>query len=228
MDGKRIAFRTIRGAGSEIVWRPADGSGSEETLASGVSLIQVPTSWSPDGRFLAYWSVGLDTGRDIWILPLQGERKPRSFLQTKFDELQPKFSPDGRWIAYTSNESGQFEVYVQPFPGPGGKWQVSTDGGSNPVWERNGRELFYLSSKKIMSVNVATQRSFHASMPRSVADIPPTLLTALATSFYDVSLDGQRFLFIKPDTENGPPQEVRVVQNWTEELKQLASTGKKP
>jgi eukaryotic-like serine/threonine-protein kinase len=171
----------------------------------------------------------MDTGRDIFIVPLQGERQPRPFLQTKFDELQPKFSPDGRWIAYTSNESGQFEVYVQPFPGPGGKWQVSTDGGGNPIWGRNGRELFYLSLNKIMSVSVTTQPSFSASVPRSVADIPSgLLLSALANSFYDVSPDDQRFLFVKANTENGPPGEVRVVLNWTEELKQLASSGKQP
>jgi Tol biopolymer transport system component len=230
-DGKRIVFKTSRGgAGSMILSKPADGSGAEETLVSGeVSLIQVPTSWSPDGRFLAYWTVGSNTGRDIFVVPLQGERQPRPFLQTKFDELQPKFSPNGQWIAYASNESGQFQVYVQPFPGPGGKWQISTDGGSQPVWARSGRELFYLSSNKIMSVNVTTQPSFSASIPRIVADIPPTLLlTALASSAYDVSPDGQRFLFVKANTENVPSEEVRVVLNWSEELKRLAPAGTQP
>jgi serine/threonine-protein kinase len=226
VDGKRITFRGTRGAGSDIYWKPADGSGAEETLTSGPSLIQVPTSWSPDGKFLTYWTVGLETGRDIWILPLEGERKPRPFLQTKFDELDPKFSPDGRWIAYTSNESGQFEVYVQLFPGPSGKWQISTDGGSNPVWERNGRELFYLSATKIMGVSVTAQPAFSASLPRPVADIPPSLMTALANSVYDVSPDGQRFLFVKANTETGPPEEARVVLNWTEELKRLTSPSK--
>jgi eukaryotic-like serine/threonine-protein kinase len=229
-DGKRIAFRSTLGVASGIRSKPADGSGTEETLASGPGLIQVPTSWSPDGKFLAYHSVGAETGRDIFVLPLQGDRKTQPFLVTKFDELQPRFSPDGRWIAYTSNESGQFEVYVQPFPGPGGKWQVSTDGGGQPVWARNGRELFYLSSNvsKITSVTVTTQLTFSASAPRSVADIPPTLLVALASSIYDVSPDGQRFLFVKTNAENGAPQELRVVLNWYEELKRLASAIKQP
>jgi Tol biopolymer transport system component len=208
------------------MWKAADGSGDEKMLLSGPSLIQVPSSWSPDGKFLAYFSIGTETGRDIWILPLTGDQKPRPFLQTKFDELHAKFSPDGRWIAYTSNESGQFQVYVQPFPGPGGKWQVSTDGGSNPIWARNGGELFYLSWDKIMSVRVTTYPTFSASVPRSLADIPPTGLGALANSIYDVSPDGQKFLFVKANA--GPPQEVRVVLNWTNELKQLAATSKQP
>ena len=226
VDGRRITYRGTRGAGSEIFWRPADGSGAEETVLSGASLIQVPSSWSPDGKFLAYWTASTETGRDIWVFRL-GEQKPRPFLQTKFDELQPKISPDGHWIAYTSNESGQFQVYVQPFPGPGGKWQVSTDAGSNRTWAGTGAELFYLSLNKIMSVSVTTHPTFSASVPRPIADIPSPLLgTALANSFYDASPDGQRFLFVKANKENGPPEEVRVVLNWTEELKQLMSNSK--
>jgi Tol biopolymer transport system component len=147
--------------------KPADGSGAEETLVSGESLIVVPTSWSSDGKFLAYWTVGSATGRDIWIAPLTGERKPKPFLQTKFNEMQARFSPDDRWIAYMSEESGRYEVYVQPFPGPGGKWQISTNGGTVPVWAQNGRELFYMSSGKLMSVGVTTQPTLSASTPRA-------------------------------------------------------------
>lgn len=231
VDGKRIAFRTTRGVDSGILWKPADGSGTEENLVPRLGLITIPTSWSPDGKFLAYYSIGTDTGRDIFIAPLQGEREPRPFLQTKFDELHPRFSPDGRWIAYTSNESGQFQVYVQPFPGPGGKWQVSVAGGSQPIWARDGRELFYLSpnSDQVMSVSVTTQPNFSASPPRTVANTPPNLLTtALPSSIYDVSPDGKRFLFVKANAENSPPEEVRVVLNWAEEVKRLTSTIKQP
>ncbi len=229
-DGKQIAFMTKRGAGSAILSKPADGSGAEETLVSAQSLIQVPTSWSPDGKFLAYSTAGSETGLDISILPLEGARKPQPFLQTKFDELLARFSPDGPWIAYTSDESGPFQVYVQAFPSPSGKWQVSTKGGIGPIWGRNGRELFYLSSNKIMGVSVATQPSFRASIPRIIADIPPALSTrlGLGNTGYDVSPDGQRFLFVKANMENGPPDEVRVVLNWTEELKRLAPPAKKP
>jgi Tol biopolymer transport system component len=228
-DGKQIAFTTRqRGAGSAILSKAANGSGAEETLVSGESLIQIPTSWSPDGKFLAYWTVGSETGRDIFIQPLKGAGEPQPFLRTKFDELQAAFSPDGHWIAYASDESGRFEVYVQPFPGPGGKWQVSAEGGNCPIWGRNGRELFYLSSNKVMGASVATQPNFRASIPRIIADIPPRLSNRLGNSDYDVSPDGQRFLFEKANVENGPPDEVRVVLNWTDELKQLAATSKQP
>ena len=132
--------------------KPADGSGAEETLVRGESLIVVPTSWSSDGKFLAYWTVGSATGRDVWIATITGGRKPQPFLRTQFNEMQATFSPDDRWVAYMSEESGRYEVYVQPFPGPGGKWQISTNGGTVPVWAPNGRELFYMSSRKLMSV----------------------------------------------------------------------------
>ncbi len=227
-DGKRIAFATTRPTGPAILVKPADGSGAEETLVTGESLILVPTSWSSDGKFLAYWAVGSATGRDIWIAPLTGERKPQSFLQTKFNEMQARFSPDGRWIAYQSEESGRYEVYVQPFPGPGGKWQISTNGGTMPVWAQNGRELFYMSSGNFMSVGVTTRPTFSASTPRIVADYPPFLMGPLSNGVYDVSPDGQRFLFVKANVENGPPDEVRVVLNWTEELRHLAPTSKQP
>jgi hypothetical protein len=142
--------------------------------------------------------------------------------------MQARFSPNDRWIAYMSEESGRYEVYVQPFPGPGGKWQISTDGGTVPVWAQNGRELFFMSSGKLMSVGVTTQLTFSASNPRIVADIPSFLMGRLSNGVYDVSPDGQRFLFVKANVENGPPDEVRVVLNWTEELKQLAPSSKQP
>jgi serine/threonine protein kinase/Tol biopolymer transport system component len=227
-DGKRIAFATTRPTGPAILVKPADGSGAEETLVAGESLILVPTSWSSDGKFLAYWAVGSATGRDIWIAPLTGERKPQPFLQTKFNEMQARFSPDSRWIAYQSEESGRYEVYVQPFPGPGGKWQISTNGGTMPVWAQNGRELFYMGSGNFMSVSVTAQPTFSASTPRIVADYPPFLMGRLSNGVYDVSPNGQQILFVKANVENGPPDEVRVVLNWTEELKHLAPTSKQP
>jgi serine/threonine-protein kinase len=231
-DGKQIVFSTRRGSdtgrGAAIVSKAADGSGAEETLVSGESLIEIPTSWSPDGNFLAFWNVGPE-GRRIWMLPLRGDRKPQAFVQTRFNQQQARFSRDGNWVAYTSDESGRWEVYVQPFPGPGGKWQISRDGGGWPVWSRDGRELFFISSNQLMSVEVTTRPSFSASVPRVVADAPPSLMPTFASSsVYDVSPDGQRFLFVKANEEKGPLEEVRVVLNWTEELKQVASAGKQP
>jgi serine/threonine-protein kinase len=239
-DGKQIAFGSAREAGWEILVKPADGSDVEKTVVSAeahpLSILEIPSSWSPDGKFLAYWTVGFES-REVWIKPLQDEQKPQPFLWRKFSTPQArfiaapysfKFSPDGRWVAYTSDESGRFEVYVQPFPGPGGKRQISTDGGIMPVWARSGRELFFLSSNKLMSVEVTTQPSFIASTPRIVADTPTTTLSRFGNASYDVSADGQRFLLVKAHAEDRPPDEVRAVLNWTEELKRLVSANKQP
>jgi Tol biopolymer transport system component len=227
-DGKRIAYMTRRGAEWEIRSKAADGSGAEETVLAGQDLIPNLGSWSPDGKFLAYTSMSPDTESDLSVLPLEGERKPRPFVQTKSAVYNPAFSPDGHWIAYMSNETGRFEVYVQPFPGPGGKWQVSTDGGGRPVWGRSGRELFYVNANKVMSVSVTTQPSFSASTPRFVADVHPLTYTGLWPNALYASPDGQRFLFAKASDENRPPGEVRVVLNWSEELNRLAPPTKKP
>ena len=111
--------------------------------------------WSPDGRFLLYRSIDPKTGSDIWALPLDGDRKPFPVVQTNFDERDGQFSPDGKWIAYQSNESGRFEIYVQPFPGPGGKSQVSTNGGAQVRWRRDGKELFYIAlDGRLMAVPI--------------------------------------------------------------------------
>jgi hypothetical protein len=117
---------------------------------------------------------------------------------------------------------------VQPCPGPGGKWQISTNGGTTPVWARNGRELFFMGSGKLMSVDLTTQSTFRASTPRIVADYPPFLMGRLSNGVYDVRPDGQQFLFVKANVANGPPDEVRVVSNWIEELKHVAPTSKQP
>src|SRR4029077_15422640 len=108
-------------------------------------LNKTPVSWSPDGRFIMYVSSGSATGNDLFVLPLSADRKPVPFLQTKFNEGAGQFSPDGRWVAYQSDESGKYEVYVAPFPGPAGKWQISTAGGTNPRWRRDGTEIFYMA-----------------------------------------------------------------------------------
>ncbi len=228
-DGKRIVYMEELNRTWAINWKPADGSGAEETLVSAQNFTQAPDSWSPDGKFLAYTAYGANLNGDIWILPLEGDRKPRPFVQTRFEEHGPRFSPDGRWIAYASDESGRMEVYVQPFPGPGGKWQLSTEGGNWPVWAHSGRELFYLNGDKIMSVAVTTQPTFAASAPRLLVDTP------IKSTFYsggnaamDVSPDGQRFLVVKAREEKTGSAEVRVVLNWSEELKRLTPTGKQP
>jgi Tol biopolymer transport system component len=156
------------------------------------------------------------------------DRKAQPFLQTPFNESSPRFSPDGHLLAYVSDESGQFEIYVQPYPGPGGKWQISTDGGAEPVWNPNGRELFYRSGDKMMAVGIATQPSFVAGKPRMLFQGPYVRNTPPNTiPFYDVSPDGQRFLMLKPSDQAAAPTQIDVVLNWFEELKRRVPVGTK-
>jgi eukaryotic-like serine/threonine-protein kinase len=208
-----------------IFWQLANGSGGVERLTTGESD-QVPNSWSPDGQLLAFVELNPTTGYDIWVLRMS-DRKAQPFLRTPFNESSPQFSPDGRWLAYLSDESGRYEVYVQPYPGPGGKWQISTDGGTEPVWNRNGRELFYRSGDKMMAVDIATQPSFVAGKPRMLFQGQYTPNPGRLPQ-YDVSPDGQRFLMLKPTEQAGAaPTQINVVLNWFEELKRRVPAGTK-
>ena len=151
-----------------VFWQSADGSTPPERLTSEAPLqAAIPSSFSPDGSLLLFGARNLaDTSpnTDIFALPLNGERTLRPFLQTKFSEQTARFSPDGRWVAYLSNESGRPEVFVRPYPGPGGKWQISTDGGDEPCWSRSGRELFYWQGdNKMMVVDVETKPTFRGT-----------------------------------------------------------------
>jgi Tol biopolymer transport system component len=217
-DGQRIAFRSNRAGRMNLFWQRADGGGGAERLTDN-EYNDLPRSWTPDGRILAFQEVRPDTGRDIFTLRL-GDRNPQPFLQTKYTEGCPQISPDGRWLAYVSDETGGPEVFVQPFPATGGKWQVSTDGGTEPVWNRNGHELFYRSGPKMMAVDVATQPAFSAGKPRMLFEGPYAAsvfpLTGVA---YDASPDGQRFLMMEEAGQPKPATEINVVVNWSEELK---------
>jgi serine/threonine protein kinase/Tol biopolymer transport system component len=227
-DGKRIAFTSNREGPQNIFWQLADGSGGLERLTSGeYNNNYVPMSFSPDGQLLAFLEVNPTTGLDIWVLRLN-DGKTEAFLRTPFNEGAPRFSPDGRWLAYVSDESGRFEVYVQAYPGPGGKYQISTEGGTEPVWNPNGRELFYRNGPKMMAVEIATQPSFSAGNSRMLFEGPYQPSPATIPN-YDVSPDGQRFLMLKPSeqTSFSSLTQIVVVQNWFEELKQKAPTGKK-
>ena len=222
-DGKRVAFGSRRAGGPEnLFWKAADGSGPAEQLTESERR-QLPSSWSPDGQVLAFGELHPTTGYEIWVLPLQGERKPRPFLQTQFSERAPVFSPDGHWLAYTSNESGRSEVYVQPYPGPGGKWQISNEGGNEPLWAKNGRELFYRDGDKMMAVPVTTQPTFRAGAPTLLFEGQYHNDFNWSPPNYDVTPDGQRFLMIQPGEQEAATQ-INVVLNWFEELKRLAPT----
>jgi Tol biopolymer transport system component len=222
-DGKRIAFGSDKEGQTNIFWQLADGSGGLERLITS-EYDQFPTSRSPNGQLLAFGEVNPTTLRDIWVLRLS-DHKAQSFLRSQFDETVPQFSPDGHWLAYVSNESGRFEIYVQPYPGPGGKYQISTEGGSEPVWNPNGKELFYRNGDKMMAVDISTQSSFSVGKPQMLFEgqYEPTPATV---PNYDVSPDGQRFLMIKSSEQTASSTQIVVVQNWFEELKRRVPTGK--
>ena len=222
-DGKHVAFGTNKGL-ERIQWKAADGSAPGEPLSTG-SVQQIPESWTPDGELLAFSQFGQGTRGDIWLLPVKGDRKPRPFLQTVANEYGPAFSPDGRWLAYVSEESGRNEVYVQTFPGPGGKWEVSTEG-RDPVWSRNGRELFYRAANNFMVVSVEILPTFSAGQPRLLFQKNFAYARDL-TSDFDVSPDGQRFLMIQNAAGESAPTQIDVVLNWFDELHRLAPTAKR-
>ena len=213
-DGRRVTYSTATG----IYSRRVDGSGEAELVLAVREGRQFPMSWSPDGRSLVFYEMYPSTERDIWMLPPEGEPVP--LVVTEANERSPRFSRNGRWLAYVSDESGRDEIYVQAFPGPGGKQVISTNGGREPVWSRDGTELFYRRGDELLAADVDTGDELEAGTPR-------TLLTArFARSLggrnqnYDVSLDGKRFVYVQRD--EGVPRELRVVVNWFEELERLA------
>jgi tRNA A-37 threonylcarbamoyl transferase component Bud32 len=224
-DGRRVAFLRLQEGNFAILAKPADGSGSEETLLPPQRYRSVPASWSPDGKFLAYTRIGGTGKREIWDLPLEGERNPQVLLANQFDNRGPQFSPDGKYLAYVSNESGRDEVYVMPFGNGSGKWQISTSGGDGPNWERDGKQLFYRESGNIVVVGVTTQPFFSASTPSVI--VPATVTAKLSIGpVRGVSPDGQRFLVHQQSSEAAQTAQINVVLNWSEELRRRAASGK--
>ena len=158
------------------------------------------------------------------MLSLKEDQAPQPFLRTRFTEVGPMFSPDGHWIAYASDESGQYEIYVRPYPGPGGKWQISTEGGEHQIWSRDSKELFYRNGRKWMSVAVSLKPEFIAEKPRLLFEGPYVMIGGQS---YDVAPDGQRFLALEP-IEQEPVTHLNVVLNWFEEVKQKAGHASAP
>ncbi len=226
-DGKRVAVISNKDGAQNVYWLTVDGSGAEERLNKTTDIAS-PTSFSPDGKLLALNQVNPVTQRDIWLVQLS-DLKTWPFLKTPFNETSARFSPDGQWIAYTSDESGRLEIYVQPYPGPGGKWQISTDGGFEPAWNPKGRELFYRSGDKMMAVDITTRPSFSAGKPRMLfAEEYAAAPGSDSAPEYDVSLDGQRFLMLKDANSSSATQsQIIMVQNWSQELKQTLAPAKK-
>ena len=159
-DGKRVVFRSVNG----MRWIDVDSGGPPHAI-TGTSVADRPSSVSPDGRSLAFLRASAETSSDLYVLSLVGEPNPRPLLATPAYEGGPQFSPDGRWVAYVSNESGEMEVYIRPFEGPDRKWQVSTQGGTQPRWSKNGRELVYRNSTRMMAVSVSASPELTLSEP---------------------------------------------------------------
>ena len=212
-EGRWVAFYSARQGGG-IYRKASSGAGADELVAA-TGLATYPRDWSSDGRFILYANYkDPANGTDLWIVPVQGERKPFAYLSTPFSEDQGYFSPDGRWIAYASDETGRSEVFVQAFPVSGSKFQVSTAGGTEPRWRRDGRELYYLGADgRMMAVDVEPQPEFRVGVPRALFQ---TALMGLgiASRRYGVTADGRRFLMNVPvgDQEQSP---ITVTLNWT-------------
>ncbi len=221
-DGKRIAYALERNDGADILEKDSSGAGAEEALFH-YNDNAFPQDWSSDGRSLLLALRGPRTGDDLWMLPLTGARQPAPFLQTPFNESQAQFAPDGRWVAYMSDISGQPEIYVRPFPaarGNGGQWLISTGGGFQPRWRGDGKELYYLSGPRIMTVDIATAPNFKASVPKVLFEVPIWVSTVPTASSHTwvASSDGKRFL-INVDMSANRTQPITVVLNWTAALK---------
>jgi Tol biopolymer transport system component len=211
------------------IWQvPADRSRPPEQVPAD-GYTQNAESYSPDGRAIAYTATDPGAPTRVVVVPLQGDQKPRALDDSKYAEGSPKFSPDGRWLAYCSNESGTPQVYVQAFPRPGPKTQVSNDGGTDPVWKRNGGELFYRNGDSMMAVHVSTASGFTAGRPQELwrahyshgmsASCGPA---GLSSSNYDVTPDGRRFLMIKDDDQDSATsRQIVVVLGWGDELNRV-------
>jgi Tol biopolymer transport system component len=219
-DGKRLIFGQY--GGSSTWWVPADSSGPATMLATATKGVMYPDAVSPDGKTL----IGFNSDGEMWTLPLPvgapGEARVQPFLSSgdlRVHKGDSAFSPDGRWVAYRSDETGRREVYVAPYPGPGGKIPISTDGGYVPLWSRNGHELFYRNGNKVMAVDVQTSPAFRAGTPRLVFEG--------RYGNYDVAPDGRRFLMITaPAAPKAPTDQMTVVLNWFEELRRRVPVEK--
>jgi Tol biopolymer transport system component len=219
-DGGRIVFRSNRKDNYDLYEKSSSHEGNETLLYESPEP-KVPNTWSPDGKNLLYASLAPKTGYDLWVLPVEakssGGRKPDVFLQTPFDESQAAFSPNGHWVAYQSNEGGPMEIYVQPFPGPGAKQQISNGGGTSPRWRRDGKELFYLTpDAKLMAVPIGgpSSTTLEAGPPVVLFQTRLSGLGGVAGNVrpqYDVAGDGRFLMNITTEETISP---ITVILNW--------------
>jgi Tol biopolymer transport system component len=223
-DGSRLIFGFGTSEGRSLYERSSNGAVPERLLLPnepGKALALIPLDWSLDGKLLVFAQIPVTGIRDLWVMPLSGGGKPFPYLLTPFDEPQAVFSPDTRWLAYVSGESGAYEVVVQPFPDSSrGKWQISTEGGVCPQWSRDGSEIYYIDSNgRIIAVAVKTDQTFEVGKATTLFEtrlgFPALSNTSLPSCPYDVTADGQRFLISEP---LGNPSPITVILNWSSGL----------
>ncbi len=218
-DGSRLAFESGREGFHQIYVRRADGTGGDARVTSG-QMHHYLADWSRDGRWLAYVEFHPETGADLWVTSAEGDGVPRPLVRTPFSEREAAFSPDSRWLAYASDESGRFEIYVQPFPGPGKRLQISSEGGKEPAWSRDGTELFYRSGNRMLSVRVGSGMDLDPGSP--VALFSGSYHSNIAPCrSYDVTPDGG-FVMVTEPAGTELPQEIQVVLGWAGELARRA------
>jgi Tol biopolymer transport system component len=216
-DGKAIYYSSDRKIQWRIYRRPVGGAGHEEAMTTETEAAEALDT-SPDGRFLVYArnASRTRTNLDLWIMPLTSGGKATPFLAAPFSENEASFAPDGRWLAFTSDESGREEVYVTSFPGHEGKWQISSGGGSAPRWRRDGREIFYVApDSRIHSVEVRPGGEFEAGAPRSLF---AAQVARMPLAFYDVTADGQRFL-VTEFVRSEEPEPITLMVDWPAALR---------
>ena len=232
-DGQWLAFTSDREGNMALFRKRSDGSGqAEQMLAPDVLPNPFPTSWSPDGRWIIVSPTG-SGGNDLWVVPAGGEGEPEALMATPYAEVTAEFSPNGRWVAYSSNESGRFEVYVGSFPIGGGKWQISDEGGSQPIWSRDGNRLYYRTDEGVMMVDVGGgSGSFRVGKPRPaitgsyVGGLGGVQAGNYFFPDYDVAPDGSFVLFSGDDLPQGVTT-AKLVTGWFDELERLTTaTGK--
>jgi len=211
-DGNSIVFSSGRDGVGNLYQKNADGTGNEELLLKSDEE-KWADDWTLDGKYIIYQTFS-KTRWDLWVLPMFGDRKPYSYLQTGSDEMQARFSPDGKWVAYTSDESGVPEIYVQTFPASGGKWRISTNGGTQPSWRRDGKELYYIAGDRgLMAVEVKPGSQFETGVPQKLFNTRVLTLTDFRNA-YLASNDGKRFL-INSNLEHPEGTPINVLVNWT-------------
>ncbi len=215
-DGKRVVFSSNRKPPFNLFWVPADGTGAAEQLTRFKEWVS-PSSFAPDGKAIAFHGQSRASGWDIGLLWIEGTPTPRPLLAGPFQESHGTFSADGRWFAYVSGESGRREVYVLPYPRLDRKWPISTGGGTEPVWARDGTEIFYRNGDKTMAVSVKARPDFAAAAPRLL--FQGHFEAGITARSYDVSPDGQRFVMIKGLDREAAPLQLVLVPDWFDELK---------